>query len=225
MPRLRWTYDDGDWVVLAFDDIDGRLPHTPWRADELQQVLDLLAVLGESLTPSPIDVEPAATQLAHLFGRWRVLAENEHDRAQLDPEWAARADELAELESSWADAVTGDTLVHCDVRADNVLLTADGAYLVDWPWATRGARWVDLVAFLPSVAMQGGPDPESIWRAHPVRRGVDEEAVDVFIAALAGFFTHQALQPAPDGLPTVRAFQAAQGVTARAWLAQRRGWR
>src|SRR4051794_10319003 len=22
-PQLRWSYDDGEWVVLAFDDIDG----------------------------------------------------------------------------------------------------------------------------------------------------------------------------------------------------------
>jgi aminoglycoside phosphotransferase (APT) family kinase protein len=224
VPRLRWSLDDGDWVVLAFDDIDGRQPETPWRADELARVLALIAEIASTLTPSPIDVEPAATRLAPLFSGWRALAADEPQRARLEPEWAARVEELAELEAGWPDAVTGTTLVHCDVRADNVLLTADGAYLVDWPWATLGAAWVDLAAFLPSVAMQSGGDPEEIWRAHPVSRGVDDDALDAFLAALAGFFTNASLQPAAPGLPTLRHFQAAQGVTARAWLAQRRGW-
>jgi len=47
--------------------------------------------------------------------------------------------------------------------------------------------------------------------------------VDV-VAAIAGYFTRQSLQPPPPGLPTVRAFQAAQGVVARDWLALRTGW-
>jgi len=34
-----------------------------------------------------------------------------------------------------------------------------------------------------------------------------------------GDFTSQALLPPPPGLPTVRAFQAAQGQVARSWLA------
>ena len=30
--------------------------------------------------------------------------------------------------------------------------------------------------------------------------------------------------PDPPGLPTLRAFQGAQAVIARSWLARRRGW-
>jgi aminoglycoside phosphotransferase len=121
-PALRWSWDDGEWVVLAFDDVDGRAPELPWRAGELDRVLDA----------------------------------------------------LVELESRWPDAVRGDTLVHLDVRADNVLLTPDRVLVVDWPWAGVGASWLDLVAMLPSVAMQGGPAPDDVWRAHPLNRGVDE---------------------------------------------------
>jgi hypothetical protein len=40
---------------------------------------------------------------------------------------------------------------------------------------------------------------------------------------VAGFFTRQALLPPPPGLPTLRAFQRAQGEVARAWLARRAG--
>jgi hypothetical protein len=32
LPRLVDTYDDGDWVALAFDAVAGRPPRHPWRA-------------------------------------------------------------------------------------------------------------------------------------------------------------------------------------------------
>jgi aminoglycoside phosphotransferase (APT) family kinase protein len=139
--------------------------------------------------------------------------------------WRDHLDSLAALEAGWADAVSGRSLVHLDIRADNVLLGAGGAvHVVDWPWAAVAAPWVDVVAFLPSVAMQGGPDPEGLWQRHPLRRGVDDEAADAFLAALAGMFTYHSLLPDPPGLPTVRAFQAGQARTACAWLAARRRW-
>lgn len=72
--------------------------------------------------------------------------------------------------------------------------------------------------------MQGGPEPEALLRDQPVLRGVAPAAIDAFIALLAGYFTWSALQPPPPGIPTVRAFQGAQGIVARRWLVQRRGW-
>jgi len=29
VPRLLWSHDEGGWVVLCFEDIDGRLPAQP----------------------------------------------------------------------------------------------------------------------------------------------------------------------------------------------------
>ena len=40
------------------------------------------------------------------------------------------------------------------------------------------------------------------------------------VVALAGYFTRVALLPAPPGLPTVRAHQAACGRASREWLAR-----
>jgi hypothetical protein len=75
---------------------------------------------------------------------------------------------------------------------------------------------------LPSIAMQGGPDPDDVWRAHPLSAGVDiVVVVDAFIAAIVGYFAHSSLLPAPPGLPTLRQFLAAQGDHATRWLARR----
>jgi Phosphotransferase enzyme family len=223
-PRLQWSYDEDGWVVLAFDDIDGRPPRLPWRADELERVLEAVNALAGALTPSPVPLESAAERLAPLFRGWRSLMADVATHAQLEPLVLAHLPELVELEERALEAATGPSLVHLDIRADNILLTEDRVYFVDWPWAAIGARWLDLVAMLPSIAMQDGPDSEALWTAHPLSDGVDRADVDTVVAALAGFFTYASMQPDSPGLPTLRAFQAGQGHVARRWIAQRRGW-
>ena len=223
-PRLLWSVDAGEWVALAFEYIDAATPPLPWRAPDLDRVLAALVDLSDALTPSPLAVETAGELFGPTLMQWRDLAEQPNELARVSPPWRAHLDELVDLERRWPEAGSGDSLLHFDVRADNVLLTDTRVHFVDWPWAAVGARWLDLVAMLPSVAMQGGPDPESVWRAHPWSRGVDADAVDAFIAGFAGMLTRGALMPDPPGLPTLRAFQGAQGVIARSWLARRRGW-
>jgi hypothetical protein len=95
---------------------------------------------------------------------------------------------------------------------------------VDWPWACVGAAWVDLLLLLPSVTVQGGPDPEATFAAQPVTAGADPEAVTTALAALAGFLVRDARLPPPPGLPTLRAFQLGQGLSALDWLRRRTGW-
>ncbi|MFD8691185.1 aminoglycoside phosphotransferase family protein [Streptomyces sp. NPDC059651] len=224
VPRLLGSYDDGTCVALVLEDIDGRQPRVPWEPAELDRVLGAVAALSRTLTPAPIDAPPVARREASMFTGWRAL-HAAGDTARLDP-WAARhLGTLAELESGWAAAATGDSLVHADLRADNILLTEDRVVFVDWPHAMRAAPWFELLAMLPCVAAQGGPDPEALFTAHPLGRDADPAGVTAVLAALAGYFVSHSLRPDPPGLPTVRAFQAAQGAAALDWLRRRTGLR
>jgi aminoglycoside phosphotransferase (APT) family kinase protein len=230
LPSLIDVYDDGDWVAGLFAEIDGCPPRThPWDRDELDRVRAEIDALHDSLTPCPIpDVESVSERPGEDFDGWRTLAALEPGDARLAriDDWSRRhLDRLAELEARWADATAGDTLVHVDLRADNMLLCADTVVFVDWAHACRGAAWFDLVCFAPSVAMQGGPAPaEFLARAGRTAR-VDDDRLNAGIAAVAGYFTNAAtLEPAP-AIPTLRAFQAAQGMPAREWLRARTGWK
>ena len=167
-PRLLGVYDDGDWVALAFDAIDGRPPHHPWDARELRAAVRALDALHVSLTPNPVaGATPAADRLEPLFGGWAELAAMSASPAALD-EWSGRnLERLAELESGWRDAVQGSTLLHCDVRSDNLLVTRNGVVFVDWPHACVGAPVFDLVAWAPSVRAGGRARPRG--SAGPVR--------------------------------------------------------
>ncbi|OKJ71652.1 aminoglycoside phosphotransferase family protein [Streptomyces sp. CB02460] len=220
VPRLLGSYDDGTCVALVLEDIDGRQPRVPWDRTELDRVLAAVGDLARTLTPAPAEVPAVAELKGRMFTGWRTLHAAGGD-ARLHP-WAAdRLTVLAELESRWAEAAAGDTLAHGDLRADNILLTRDRTVFVDWPHAVRAAPWFDLLVMLPCVAAQGGPDPDALFTAHPLGRDADPDAVTAVLAAVAGYFAEHALRPAPPGLPTLRAFQAAQGAAALTWLRQR----
>lgn len=225
-PRLLGSIDRDGWVILAYEDIDGRPPAQPWQRRELTRVLDAMAGLAGALTPAPIEAPPAATRYWHLGRGWQQLAaeaaNGTDDVADLDRWVRDRLADLAALERErWAAAVAGRTLAHGDVRADNILLTERGVVFVDWPWACLAPRWFDLAAMLPSIAMQGGPPPDALFTVHRLSRGADPDDVTTVVAALTGLFLYLGRQPDPPGLPTVRAFQRAQAAVALDWLAER----
>ncbi len=218
VPRLHGVFDAEPWTALVLDDVDGRQPAVPWDRAELTRVLGAIDQLAESLTPAPIDSPGVAEKFAEDFTGWRTLAAAA-EPGRLDSWSRAHLAELAELEESWPELLAGGTLLHADLRADNVLLSGDRVVFVDWPHACTGAAVADVVFLAPSVAMQGGPPPEEILAMTRSGRGAARETVAAAVCVVAGYFTEGSLRPPPPGLPTVRAFQAAQGEIARRWLA------
>jgi aminoglycoside phosphotransferase (APT) family kinase protein len=221
-PRLIGVVDDGDWVALVTEWIDGRMPTAPLSHDDVKRflrVVDRLAqIAADETLPQCVEAHPS------LFGHWQLLAEQ--PLPGLD-EWSHRhLQDLDRLERDVEHAAQGDRLVHLDLRTDNVIFAdADEEHdiVVDWPGACRGAPWVDLVCLLPSLELDGAPGCEQVFAEQRVGASANPDDVDALVATLAGYFTRMSL-PAPRGLPTVRAFQAAQGEIARRWLAERREW-
>jgi hypothetical protein len=110
---------------------------------------------------------------------------------------------------------TGETLVHLDVRADNLLVRPDGTIvLVDWPQACIGPDWLDSVLLGGNVIVHGG-DPGAAFAE--VEPGV---CTDV-LAGFAGYFLDVGRLPDPPGLPTVREFQRAQAAALLPWIRAR----
>ncbi len=224
IPRLLGVLDDGDWVAVVLEDVAGRHPRLPWRISELERVLGALEELQSELTPCPVpDLPRVVEQHQDTFGGWRQL--EKAPPADLDS-WAGHnLSRLAEREGGWAVEVSGDTVLHGDLRADNVLLTKSGSVVfLDWPGACQGVDWFDPLVMAPSVAVQGGPDPEWLLSHHAGARQADPDALTTLVVATAGYFLHRSLLPAPPGLPALRAFQAKQARAALSWAAGRTGW-
>jgi hypothetical protein len=212
-PPLQWTLDVDDWFVLSTEYVDARHPHRPWREPELQRCLDMLEAAAELLTPPPpgLALTAAAEELAAWPAYWQHLD-------------LPHGGEAATLAGRYAEAVAGDTLVHTDVRDDNLLLTADGRVLLcDWNWPMAGAAWLDSLFLL--IGPRGdGLDVAAAIAASPLLSPVPAEHIDIVLALITGYFLKSAGEPVPPTSPFVRAAQRWQGEVCWDWLCERRGW-
>ena len=188
-PELIAGYDEDGWAALLMADVAGRKPALPWVPAELGQVLNAVTEVSARLTPCPWPGAPAATDvLSAAFVHWRAMADQ--PPADLDPYWLARIDELATLETAAVAAGRGESMIHLDVRSDNVLLTPhDGAVLVDWAWGSRGAPWLDVVILLLNVAQYGPHAPaevDDVVASHPLTRTADPWLITLIVLGMTG---------------------------------------
>lgn len=222
-PAFQWSaaesIDGDDWVALAFDAADGPGPGDPWTADGIAAAVDLADRIGDLVAPAGLPAF-ADEQLQH----WHEVAADPEltaGIAALDPWAGERVHQLAALADGWAEAVAGTALVHGDLRADNMVTVAGAAAAVDWPSAVSGAPWVDLVCMMPSMVLEGAGDAEELLALSRHAATADADAVNVVLAAIAGYFLYSSLQPPPPGIPHVRSFQREQGLVCTRWLRRR----
>ena len=217
-PRLLWLHDADDWVVLGLEHVEARAPRRPWRPADLDRTLTMLESAAQVLTPVPGDLTLDAfeDEFADWPGFWDHLSTTRGDLPHLA--------EAAALASRFAEVCAGDTVVHTDVRDDNVLLCSDGRTLLcDWNWPVRGAAWLD--AFFLLIGPRGdGLDVERVLATSPLTRHVPAEDVDVALALVTGYFLKCADDPVPPTSPYLRAAQRWQGEVCWDWLCERRGW-
>ena len=212
-PRLQWVLDEDDWVVLGIEYVAGRAPHRPWTSDDLAAASTMLVRTADALTPAPgLGLDSIADEFAGFPAYWDDLGDVSH------------AEEAAALAARYREVTAGDTLVHTDVRDDNLLVTDDGnVYLCDWNWPVVGAAWIDSLLLL--IGPRGdGLDVEAHVAEHPLLSTVDPEAIDIVLALVTGYFLRSAAQPAPTTSPWIRDGQRWQGEVCWTWLAERRRW-
>jgi hypothetical protein len=221
-PSLIGTFDDGDWVALVLQDVEGRHPHIPWRSSELTIVLDALLNLARTPVASGLRHLPTLEhELTDAFKGWERIRTD--PPATCDPWILENLDALGQLAESGLKELAGNSLVHTDIRADNILITPDNmAILVDWPWACIGCAWIDALCALVNVQVFDPVfDAESVLQSHEVFAAATAESINRVLSGLGAYFTDAARQPPPPGLPTVRMFQRQQGEAVVRWLRHR----
>lgn len=200
MPELL-GFEDGESPLLVLEWIADAWWPPPWRDEDVAAVQaaleEIAAIEPEGDLPLLVD---------NTWPGWPDVAADPEpflglgllSREQLDAVLPALIAAVAETR------LDGASLLHCDVRSDNLCIRHGRAILVDWNHARVGNPAVDLAFWLPSLKLEGGPPPESF--------GVDE-----FAPFVAGFFAALAGLPKPPNAPTVREFQHAQLEVALPW--------
>lgn len=181
----------------------------------MRLVLEKLAQTAEALTAVPAgDLEPVAAELvSRASDRLAEVRELQGASAWLDT--------IGVLCAESVERTAGGSIVHLDLRDDNILIGSDGeVWFVDWNWPAVGAPWIDLVCVLLS-ARGDGIDVGALIAAHPLTREVDPRSIDSLLAILWSFWAVARTQPVPESSPFLRDHQAWYLEVTEDWLRQR----
>ncbi len=215
-PTLQAGIDDETGTACVLPVVEGRHPGSPWTVEHLHAVAEGMSVL--SVTPAPATLPSAAQSMIPGCVRWPEIATSSESLAGLPIRIRDRMPQLVALSDAIGEAIDGDVIIHGDLRADNILISGERAQFLDWPHARRGAAWVDLPWFLPSVEAAGGPPCAAAWTIFEERGAPSQESMLPVIAGIASFFWFEQARPEIPQLPGLRAFQRAQAAPALRWL-------
>jgi hypothetical protein len=209
LPDVLGFDDDGSRPVLALEDLSAAEWPPPWTEARVAAVLDALAAI--SRTPVPVHL---TSQLPDDGTDWRAVAADPAPFLALglcSAQWFARA--ISALTDAAAVApLSGDALIHLDIRSDNLCFRDGRAVVIDWNHARRANPDLDIAFWLPSLHAEGGPQPDSVLPDAPA-----------LAAWVAGFFCARAGEPPIPEAPHVRVLQLLQSRTALPWAARALG--
>jgi len=211
LPEIVGWHDTGGTTFLALEDLaDAHWP-PPWLAGQISLVLETLDEVHAATPPPQL---PALSDLREALDGWPAVAADPEpflSTGVCSREWLAAAlPRLAQAASKCE--LEGESLLHLDLRSDNLCIRQGAVLLVDWNHACTGNPAIDVVAWAPSLRLEGGPDP---WDLVQDSGGL--------AALIAGFFAARAGLPAPATAPAVRVFQRRQAEVALPWAARELG--
>jgi Phosphotransferase enzyme family len=212
LPDLLGWQDNEELTALLLEDLNPAVWPPPWSSRSVNAVLDALQEIGNIAAPDGLPrLEDERAEIAS----WRSVAADAEPFLALglcSADWLDSA-LPALLLADDAAILDGDTVVHCDVRSDNICIKDGRARLFDWNWTTVGNSLLDLAAWAPSLCSEGGPRPEEI-----VPTGTADLA-----ALVAGYFAARAGLPVIPSAPRVREVQLSQLEVALPWAARALG--
>ena len=209
------SYDDGDWVALVLEDVEGQYPDLSDDAtmERLTAEAERLSETLAARVPHLPEPDPFAGGLGDLRERFQTWAES-FDRLDEVPDdvlpgWV-RADATAFRREVAALAnFEAPRLVHWDIRTDNLLQRPSGDLVfLDWGGASVGPAWADpLLARLERVELEWF---DTSLASSPALRAAGDDAVTTWLVGFGTFLAHRAATAVDVNLPTLNAFRVAE---------------
>ncbi|GGP14892.1 hypothetical protein LDL08_36620 [Nonomuraea glycinis] len=213
-PRMLWRGSADGWHMMLFEYVDDarRVDLSPGSPD-LPAVLDTLDLLGRLLTPGPNGALPVTFNMEALQAKARHL---------LDTGRLADRDLFeAALRGFSLERLRGDTMLHYDLNAGDLLISAGRVHVLNWSFAVRGAAWIDCALFAPRLVAAGHSPAQAdlLLSGVPAWRAARPDAV----AALAALWTLLRMHQAMHGPEETRAARTRAAEVGRSWLVYRSG--
>lgn len=205
--RMLASYDDGDWVALVIEDVEGRHPDFA-DAAELEAVLDGTDRLSEVLQGLEVPPSVDLVDVGFVFGKWAetldALAEAPAETPV--PDW------LRSDPHRWADVLRAHAarpmshVAHWDIRVDNLLRRPGGEIVfVDWGAAARGPAWADPL--LARLERMDEPWFDASIASSPALVEAGDEAVTAFLGGFGAHLAVRSMVAVDVNLPTLNEFR------------------
>lgn len=198
--------DSTDWHVLVYEAVDGRMPGTPWTEDDLAAVESSCATSARLLSagfPPGMAGTSVAEDILSTPSPFLEVADGGPAPWFLPGMTAARARRFQQCLEDSPRALAGTSVLHGDLRPDNILIRSGRALFCDWNFLGTGAAWIDWVGVLP-YARGGGIDVEAWLRRSTLTCDVPPEHIDAFLAALLAYMVNSGNAPEVGASPQLR---------------------
>jgi thiamine kinase-like enzyme len=207
MPQLVAWEDHESAPILVLEDLSASHWPPPWDERRVELVLAQIHAMHYT--------QVSLASYAQVHGvrgaNWPAVAADPTPFLSLglaDARWLDEALPLL-IRYEAQCSTDGESLTHWDLRSDNICITGNRAIFVDWNHACLSNPKLDLGFWLPSLAYEGGPEPEQIL----------PDAPDI-AARVSGFFAARAGLPGISDAPRVRVVQRQQLEAALPWVAR-----
>jgi hypothetical protein len=211
VPRLvAWI--EGERPLLVIEDLSDATWPPPWDRAQVDAVVSSLGQLAGFQLPDGLQLLEDGEK---PDDGWQRIMSDPREFLSLglcDRGWLERNGPVL-ASASAAAPLAGPSLLHGDVRSDNLCFRDGSALLIDWNGVCIGNPVFDVAFFLPSLESEGGPAPEEVLPDCPPE----------LVAFVSGFFASRAGQPLLPHAPLVRQVQASQLKTALPWAARSLG--
>jgi hypothetical protein len=208
MPRiLGWS--DGERPILVLEDLSAGTWPPPWERAQIDAVLGTLAAVAHSDAPGHL---ARLTDGEQPDEGWHRVVGDPTEFLSLGlcgAGWLETAGPVL-CAAAQAAPLSGSSLLHSDVRSDNLCFRRGSPVLVDWNLACVGNPELDVAFWLPSLAAENGPAPDDVIGDCPVE----------LAAYVSGFFASRAGGAPIPHAPLVRQVQRRQLETALPWAAR-----
>lgn len=221
--RLLASYDDGAWVALLIEDVEGRHPDFTDPA-ELEAVLTGVDRLTDVLQHRDVPPSVDLVDVGHVLATWAdsLSSLTEAPEATPVPHW------LRSDPDDWAGVLRHQAglpmphVAHWDIRVDNLLRRPSGAVVfLDWGAAARGPAWGDpLLARLERV---DEPWFDASAAASPALAEAGQEVVTAVLAGLGAHLAVRSVVAVDVNLPTLNDFRIRESRRMLGAVARRSG--
>ena len=234
-PKFIGAVSLSGWGLIFLEDLSHGRKTPPWEGDDAFNVVDRLADFHMSSTkefpswvPGGEHSDVKDTDFSDLF--WVNLGESQSlvdgfcslfvEPREAGPWIENMLPSFIEYEKKTLEVKGPKSLLHADLRSDNIIFDGDLPVFLDWSNLSIGPSFLDLCCFIPSCSGEGGPKPHKLIKRYEEAIGFsyDIEDLKAGSAFITGFFADRAHLPPIKELPRLRYVQKLQLGAALHWI-------